>query len=201
MRMFRFGLLVLVTLSASVLADPPPKLKGKKTEGAPKIDLGLPPPAPLPTDQKLESATKKDEPQQGPTAVRADEGYTVVRVAHGKAFIRTPEGAKPSAPYPHVTVNGPPYQMEKFATVVRVRCAAKKNARIEVLVLDQRSDTLMEASGELRFGNNEETEWQVDWEPTGLRNPGELQVLVRVGGNPLGTTPLTAVLATPPTPK
>jgi hypothetical protein len=114
---------------------------------------------------------------------------------HGKSFIRSPEGAKAATPFPQVTVTANPYMTEKFSSVVRVKSPAKKNARIEVAILDQRSDTVMEASGELRFGTGDEAEWQVDWEPSGIRNPGEFQVLVRIGGNPLGTFPLKVALA------
>lgn len=188
--MLRSFLIAALSLSLVALADPPKKLKGSKKEAAPKIDLALPAFGELPKDQKLENASKKTETQDAPSTVRADEGYTVVRVVHGKSFIRSPDGAKPATPYPQVNVTTNPFMTEKFSSVIRVKSPAKKNARIEVAILDQRADTVMEASGELRFGTGDEAEWQVDWEPSGIRNPGEFQVLVRVGGNPLGTFPL-----------
>lgn len=179
----------------AVAADPAPKLKGSKKEQAPKIDLGLPTFTEIPKDQKLESAAGKDKTQTAPTSTRADERYTLVRVVHGKSFTRGPDGAKAAAPFTQLTVSTDPFVTERFSTVIRVKSPAKKNTRIEVVILDQRGDTVMDAQGELRFATNDETEWQVDWEPTGVRAPGEFQVLVRVGGTPLGTTPLKVVAA------
>ena len=194
--------LILAALSLALVAQAAdPKLKGSKKEAAPKLDLGLPTFKDIPKDQKLEKPKDPADAQQGPSAVRVDEGYTVVSVLHGKGFIRGPQGAKPSTPFPQVTVAGNPLATEKFSSVIRIKSPAKKNTRIEVAILDQRSDTVMEASGEIRFGTGDEAEWQVDWEPTGIRNPGEFQVLVRIGGNPLGTFPLkVAAAAAPPAP-
>jgi hypothetical protein len=183
----------------SFAADP--KLKGSKKEAAPKLDLGLPTFNEIPKDQKLEKPKAPADPQMAPSGSRVDEGYTVVRVVHGKTFLRSPDGAKPSAPFPQVTVAGNPLLTEKFSSIIRVKSPGKKNSRIEVAILDQRGDTVMDASGEIRFGTGEEAEWQVDWEPTGIRNPGEFQVLVRIGGNPLGTFPLkVATAAATPSP-
>ena len=78
---------------------------------------------------------------------------------------------------------------EKFSTVVRVKAPEKKNTSIEIAILDPRGDTVMDAQGQLTF-KSEEADWTVDWDPTGLRNVGDFQVLVRIGGNPLGTFPL-----------
>ena len=66
---------------------------------------------------------------------------------------------------------------------------ASRGADRAVMVLDPRGDTVMDASGQLTF-KNDETDWTVDWEPTGIRTAGEFQVLVRIGGNPLGTFPI-----------
>lgn len=189
MRMLRSLLFASLSLALTASAADP-KLKGSKKEAAPKLDLGIPVFKEIPKDQKLEKPKVADEAQQGPTSTTLDEGYSVVRVVHGKAFIRGPDGAKPSTPFPQVTATGNPLATEKFSSVVRLKSPAKKNTRIEVAILDQRGDTVMDASGEIRFGAGPEAEWQVDWEPTGIRNPGEFQVLVRVGGNPLGTFPL-----------
>ena len=197
MRMLRT--LLLASLSLSLFAQATePKLKGSKKETAPKPDLGLPTFKDIPKDQKLEKPKDPADAQQAPSAAKADEGYSVVRVVHGKAFMRGPDGAKPSTPFPQVNVAGNPLMTEKFSTVVRVKSPPKKNTSIELAILDQRGDTVMEASGELRFATGTEAEWQVDWEPTSVRNPGDFQVLVRVGGNPLGTFPLK--LAAPPAP-
>ena len=193
--------LVLASLSLALTAHAAdPKLKGSKKESAPKLDLGIPAFKDIPKDQKLEKPKDPAEAQQAPSAARVEEGYSVVRVVHGKGFMRGPDGAKPSTPFPQVTVAGNPLMTEKFSSVVRVKSPAKRNTSIEVAILDQRGDTVMEASGELRFGNGVEAEWQVDWEPTGIRNPGEFQVLVRLGGNPMGTFPLKLATAATPTP-
>lgn len=183
--------LVALLLAAVAHAEEPKKLKGSKKESAPKLDLGIPSFGEIPKDQKLESAKGKEETKQGaPSGTRAEEGFSVVRVVHGKGFIKGPDGAKPSAPFPQVAASGPPWMTEKFSTVVRVKNPAKKGARIEVAILDTRDDTVMEASGEIFFrGTGDETEWQVDWDSSGIRNPGEFKLLVRVGGTPLGTFP------------
>ena len=186
-RSFAAALLVVAALAH---AEPPRKLKGKKSESAPKVDLSLPSFDGIPKDQKLETAKPKDN-KDAPSTPKVDEGYTVVRIVTGKSFTRSPEGAKASAPYPAVALTSSnPNVTEAFSSVIRVKSPAKKNARIEVAVLDQRADTVMEASGELRFTSGDEAEWQVDWEPTQIRTPGDFQYLVRVGGNPLGTFPL-----------
>lgn len=195
MRMLRTLLVVALSLSGAAQAGAP-KLKVTKKESAPKIDLGLPTFNQLPTDQKLEQVKEKTT-QQAPSAARAEEGYSVVRVAHGRGFLRGPDGAKPAAPFEQVTASGNPLTTERFSTVVRVKSPAKKTTRIEVAVLDFRDDTVMESSGELRFANGDEADWQVDWDPSGVRGPGTFQVLVRVGGNPLGTFPLKVVVAAP----
>ena len=190
-------LTVVLLLSSFALGEEPRKLKGSKKDTAPKVDLGLPAMGNLPTDQKLQHASGKPDQQQGPSAARADEGYSVVRVVHGKGFIKSPEGSKPSTPFPSVTATpGNPWQTEKFSSIVRVKNPAKKNTSIEIVFLDQRGDTVMDATGQLRFpSTGDEAEWQVDWEPSSIRNPGEFQVLVRVGGNPLGTFPVTVAAA------
>lgn len=176
----------LVCVGLAQAADP--KLKGSKKEAAPKLDLQMPDFGALPTDTKLEKAKPKQDAMQTRKSP-VEEGFSVVRVVNGKSFLRGPDGAKPSAPFPQVTLTN--NTTEKFSTVVRVKNPAKHNARIEVVVLDFRGDTVMDASGELYFrGKEDETEWTVDWEPTGVRGPGDFQVLVRVGGNPLGTFPI-----------
>lgn len=197
---------VVLSLSFSALAEEPKKLKGSKKETAPKLDLGMPKFGDIPKDQKLESAKGIDNTQQGPTGAKAEDGYKVVSVIHGKAFIRAAGGSRPSAPYPQVNVTASnPYSTEKFSSIVRVKSPGKKNTSVELVILDTRGDTVMDANGQLRFPtNSDETEWQVDWEPSGIRAPGEFQVLVRVGGNPLGTFPLKVALpeaAPAPAPK
>ena len=114
--------LVALLLAIVAHAEEPKKLKGSKKESAPKLDLGIPSFGEIPKDQKLESAKGKEEAKQGaPSGTRAEEGFSVVRVVHGKGFIKGPDGAKPSAPFPQVAASGPPWMTEKFSTVVRVK--------------------------------------------------------------------------------
>ena len=169
---------------------------GKPDAGKPnsqKLDLGLPKTfSALPTGEGLEKPKEKAV-QSGPTTVATDAQYVVVSVVHGKSFLRTATGAKSSTPFEQVATEGTPSVTEKFSTVVRVRCISKVNASIDVVILDPRSDTLMEASGELFFRaqKDPELDWTVDWDHTSLpRGPGNYQVLIRVAGQPMGTFPL-----------
>lgn len=180
------GLLCAFTVGAQ--GKPEPKLKGSMKQKAPKLDLGLPTFSALPKGDDLEKVEEK-KPEERKATAPGEPPYSVVSVQHGKGFLRTPTGAKPSAPYPAVVASGAPLMTEKFSTVVRVRAPEKKNTSIELAVLDPRGDTMMEASGQLSF-KGEEADWTVDWDPTGIRAAGDYQVLVRVGGNPLGTFPL-----------
>ncbi len=187
MRLIRTFLLIAVSLSLMAQAEKPPK------GSAPKLDLGVPEFKSIPKDQKLEGPAVKNEPQLMPSTP-TDLTYSVVRVVHSKGFLRGPDGAKPAFPLSQITVSGTPLVTERFATVVRAKCTAKRNSRIDVSIVGPRNETLMEASGDLIFGKkNDEAEWQVDWESTSVRNPGTFQVLVRIGGNPVGSFPLEFV--------
>lgn len=185
-------MLLLAGLSLALVAHAEekkdPKLKGSMKQSAPKIDLGLPTFNTIPTGEGMKKVEQK-QVSDTPTTTSGAAGYTIVTVQHGKGFVRTPTGSKPSAPFPSVVAAGAPLMTEKFSTVVRVKAPDKKSTSIEVMVLDPRGDTVMDASGQLTF-KNDETDWTVDWEPTGIRTGGEFQVLVRIGGNPLGTFPL-----------
>lgn len=199
--MSRTSLIALVAASLFTLAaqadekKDQPKLKGSMKQQAPKIDLGLPTFGSIPSGDGLKRVEEKPAADR-PTTTSGQAGYTIVSVQHGKGFVRTPTGSKPSAPYPAVTASGNPLMTEKFTTVVRVKAPDKKTTSIEVVVLDPRGDTVMDASGSLPF-KNDEADWTVDWDPTGIRAPGEFQVLVRLGGNPLGTFPLKVEAAPP----
>ncbi len=193
-------LLTLLALSvftaAPAFAADAPKLKGTVKKEAPKIDLGLPTFGALPTGEGMKKPKAEPELQQT-KETQSQTPYTLVRVVNGKAFMRGPQGAQPSTPFPAVNASGDPLMMEKFSSVVRVKCPTKKSAPIEVAVLDPRGDTIMEASGVLRFTGGDEAEWTVDWESTGIRRGGDFQVLVRVAGQPLGTAPLKVAEAAP----
>jgi hypothetical protein len=191
--MFVRTLTLIVLLSGTLASAGPAKPKGQK------LDLGLPKSFnALPTGEGMEKPKEKSA-QSVPTTTTADAQYSVVRVLHGKTFLRTAEGAKSSAPYEQVATDGDPPTTEKFSTVVRVRCTQKLNAPIDVVILDPRSDTLMEASGQIFFRGQKEMEvdYTVDWERTQLpRGPGAYQVMIRVAGQPMGTFPLK--IAEPP---
>lgn len=190
MRMFRPLLVVAASLAffSAAQENPPKKLVGTKKVSAPKLDL--PTFTDLPKDQQLQKP-KTDPEQTAPSSARADESYTVVKVQHARSFLRSPDGAKPTAPFSQVNLVGPPpLTSEKFSSIIRVKSPAKRSAHIEVAILDTRGDTLMEADGELSFRTSDETEWSVDWSPTTMRTAGEFQVLVRIAGNPIGTYPI-----------
>lgn len=185
----------LMLLTAALAVAAPPKKEAKPA----KLDLGMPKSfGALPSGSDLEKP-KEHSAQQAPTTTATSAEYSVVRVLHGRSFTRTPEGAKPSAPFEQVPTDGNPPTTEKFSTVVRVRCTQKTNAPIDVVILDPRNDTLMQASGEIFFRGQKEMEvdYTVDWERTQLpRGTGAYQVLVRVAGAPMGTFPLK--IADPP---
>lgn len=180
---------MVLLCAAAALAEDAPKPKGKAKKDTPKIDLGMPSFSEIPKGQGLEKPKQKDDREQTRSSPDGPAPYSVVRVVNGKSFTRTAQGAKATAPFPGVAVNAE-QMTEKFGSVVRVKCPTKKSTSIEVAIQDFRGDTVMEASGAIQFGNAEEAEWTVDWEPTGLRRVGDLQMIVKVGGQALGTFPI-----------
>ncbi len=185
--MTRFCVLAVAALSVTSWGDDK-KLVGSKKESAPKLQLDPPNIKALPKDQ-LQKAKPAAE-QSGPSG-HADEAYTVVRVMHGKSFIHSAEGAKPTSPLAQIAVSGRPLLTEPFSTVVRVKSPLKRNARIEVAIIDPRGDTVMETSGELSYRTgSDEAEWSIDWDSTSVRASGDFQVVVRIGGNPIGSFPI-----------
>lgn len=187
-------LLALTLLcAAATLAADPPKLKGKMKKDAPKLDLGMPTFNEIPKGQGLQKPKDQAQPEQTRSSPDGPAPYSVVRVVNGKSFVRTAQGAKASAPFPGVLVSGDPLMSEKFGSVIRVKSPSKRSGSIEVSIADARGDTVMEASGAIQFGTAEEAEWTVDWEPTGIRRAGDLQMTVKVAGQVLGTFPLKVV--------
>lgn len=191
MLMARTFLAATLVMAAVAWADEAPKLKGSMKKEAPKLDLGLG--LPKFGDIPKGEALQKAKPQEADTATRSSpdkKDCSVVSVQHAKGFLRSPQGSKPSAPMPTLVATGSPLRTDKFITMVRVKCEDKRTREIAVAILDPGGDTLMDASGSVGFPGGVENDWQVDWEATSVRRPGTYQVLVRLGGEPLGTFPL-----------
>jgi hypothetical protein len=121
--------------------------------------------------------------------------YEVVGIGHARAFTHGAKGLVPvGGMLRSITLTGSPLATQPFATVVRVRSTQKGDAPIEIVILDPAGDTALSGSGLVRFktaGANQD--WQIDWDPTPRPKSGTYQVLVRVGGKPLGTWPLEVV--------
>ena len=160
----------------------------------PKLDLGLKvETGNIPKGDEM-AAPKEKKQKNESTQAPVDVSWTVVKVQHGKSFMRGPNGAQASSAY-EVTGSGNPFTTEKFTTVVRVKCPQKVNAPIELAVLDSRGNSMMEGSGTVYFRGEktDESDYTLDWDPTPLRGPGEYQLMVKVAGNIIGTFPFKIV--------
>jgi hypothetical protein len=172
---------------------------GRGTARARVPDLGLGNLGAIPKGDGLEAS----RPQGLESALRAPEAqarYELVGVAHARGVTAAAGASRPRGAWlERVALQGQPARLEAFTTVVKVRCAARRQAPIEVVVLDAQGDTVMSASGALSFAATpgDVAEYVVDWEPTACRAPGAFQVLVRVAGQPLGTAPLSVVASGP----
>jgi hypothetical protein len=176
------GLLILALVLG---ADKKPKLDlGLKVDVGGSIPKGAELQAPKEKTQKTESSAKITELT-----------YEVVRVAHGKAFSYGPNGAVPTSALEAIPASGNPLTTEKFTTVVRVKCAQKVSASIELSVLDSRSNDIMTGSGTVYFRSDKGTEadYTLDWDPTPVRQAGTYSLLVKVAGNVVGTYPFKVV--------
>lgn len=169
-------------------------LLGADEKKKPKLDLGLKvETGDVPKGEGLAKPKEKKQSTES-SATPVDVSWTVVKVQHGKSFMRGPNGAVPSAPY-EVQGSGSPFTTEKFTTVVRVKCPQKVNAPIELQVLDQRGNSMMEGSGTIYFRGekSDESDYTIDWDPTPFRGPGEYTLLVKVAGNNVGTFPFRII--------
>ncbi len=189
--------LVAVTLGllgSSAFAREPKAPAGSK--GSLKgTDFGIPKFGDLPKAEGMEKPKAEPDPG-GPSMTAASTQYAVVKVQHAKAFVRSGGGASAvGGALDSIALVGYPPSTPKFTTVVRVKCARRANAPIEVVVLDPRGDTSMSASGELNFRGTkgDEADYAVDWDPTPLRGGGTYQVLIRIAGEALGPFPLKFV--------
>lgn len=172
------------------------KPSGQKME---KLDLGLGNFGEIPKGTELKKAEPKKE-ADSPSVMPSSATYTVVKVAHGKAFSRSPAGAVPVGGFEGVPLSSA-MVTDKFSTVVRVKCPQKLNASIEVAIFDPRGDSVMSAPPstlQFRGSKSDEVEWTVDWEPTSVRGPGEYQFKVSVNGQDIGSYPLKFIEAPAP---
>ena len=139
---------------------------------------------------------KKPESRQGavaPKVTTSDVEYTVVKVEHASAFVRTAEGAKPQGGVlPAVMLSGHPPTTQPFTTLVRVKATQRVNASIELVILDPRGDTALSGAGELVFrdGKADHVDYLLDWAPVARPSGGDYQLLIRIAGKPMGTWPL-----------
>jgi hypothetical protein len=183
-------LFCVVNASPALAADPKPKA-GAKPKGKP-VELNLPSVGALPSADGL-SKPKEKTTDQSPTTTAANATYQIVRVMHGRAFNRSAGGATPvGGALETIALSGNPPSTEKFGTIVRVKSPQRTNAPIDVVILDPRGDTTMSHSGELNFRGTkqDEVDYSVEWDPTPQRSGGAFQVMVRIGGQVMGTWPL-----------
>jgi len=160
----------------------------------PKLDLGLKiETGNVPKGEGLAKPKEKKVTSES-SATPTDVTWSVVKVQHAKNFMRGPQGAVASSAYT-VAGSGNPFTTERFSTVVRVKCAAKQSAPIELAVLDQRGNSMMEGSGTVYFRGekSDESDYTLDWDPTPLRGPGTYSLMVKVAGNVIGQYPFEVV--------
>jgi hypothetical protein len=187
--------LVVLALAAPAMASAPDggtKAKTKSSAKAPNLDLGIPNFTAIPSGTQL-NKPKANDTLDAPTVTSAGAAYSVVRIQHAKAFARTPTGSMPmGGAFETLPLSGKPLSTEKFTTVVRVKSPQRSGASIELAIVDSRGDTLMSSSGELTFRGTkgDEVDYAIDWDPTPCRGGGDYEILVRIGGQSLGTYPI-----------
>jgi hypothetical protein len=166
-----------------------------KSKGSGKVNLDLPSFGAIPKGDDIVKPKAKDTALE-PSVTATSATYSVTKILHGKAFTRTTTGSVPSGPAMEVIpLSGNPLSTPRFQSVVRVKSPQKVNAPIDVVILDNRGDTAMSASGQVNFkaAKTDEVDYQVEWDPTPTRAGGDFQVLVRIGGQVMGTWPLKMV--------
>lgn len=162
----------------------------KKKVNAPSFEL--PSLGALPSGEGL-VAPKSDATQGAVRSSPSDATYQVTQVQHARTFTRGASGLVPmGGPLEQVLIVGSPPSTEPFSTAVRVKCPQRVDAGIELVVMDGRGDTVMSATGQLTYRGtkSDETDYQVDWDATPWPRGGDFQLLVRIGGRPLGTWPM-----------
>ncbi|HYV50211.1 MAG TPA: hypothetical protein VFA20_35395 [Myxococcaceae bacterium] len=191
----RPALLCLCLSAVALAADPAPSTTAvKKKKSDVKVpSFTLPNMGEVPKADGLRKPKADEAAQTGSSTARpAEATYTVTKVQFAKQFVHGPGGQQPVQSFTSVALRGSPLTMEKFSSLVKVKCPQKANAPIELAVLDPRGDTSMSASGELVFkgATTDEVEYLVDWDPTPARAGGKFQLIVRVAGQPMGSWPL-----------
>jgi hypothetical protein len=190
--------LVLSPAARAAEPDSPAPAKkgtiGKKKVEVPKIDLsGM---SAIPNAEGLQ-ARKAEPTTMAPRAGDGDLKYEVVTIAHARQFSRTGKGYAPvGGLLRQIALEGNPPATQRFTTYVRVRATRETDAAIEVVILDPSGDTALSGTGHIRFkkfGKGADADWTIDWDPTPRPRGGKYQVVVRVGGQPMGTWPLEVV--------
>ncbi len=170
-------LLAVFVASSKAFSQTPPTPKAATKGTAPKIDLGLPKMGELPT---LESAKPKtDTPTPPPAETVAS--VTLVRVLHGVGWADSADGRRPSVEMKKLQLS-PGGMTPRFSSVVRVKNVKKRSVAVHIEVLDAKGGSIMESQGQVSFKQGVEGEWQVDWDPTRVRFPGQCQVSVDLNG-------------------
>ncbi|MHB8873752.1 MAG: hypothetical protein ACYC8T_08705 [Myxococcaceae bacterium] len=181
---------LLLAAPLALAADPKPKAPAKTSKL--KMDLGLPTFGALPRGDDVVKP-KLDKPMSEPTVTATNATYQVLRVQHGRSFMRTATGAVPTGGgMPFIPLVGDPPSIDKFTTVIRMKSPQRVNANIDVVILDPRGDTAMTASGEVNFRaqGGDEVDYTIDWDKTPARAGGPFKVMVRLSGQVMGTWPL-----------
>lgn len=186
MRMRAWLLVVAVGLSASAQAGPP---KGSPKKGE-RLDLGIPTFGTLPTSTELAKPKEQTLEHKSTGGDSTEHCYTVVSITHGRSFKRGPGGTQPDKPYPAVLITGNPPYSDRFSSIVKVKCPARRGGSIEVEIEDAQGNMVMNGSGQIAFKNQDETEWQIDWSDTPMRNEGEFKFVLRIAGNLIGSFPI-----------
>ena len=173
-------LVLAVACGCAVALAKEPKAASKKTR-APMFEM--PSFQALPQAEGLKQRDADTTVERPALREAAAPVYTIVSVAHLSAV---------GAPMSALPLSGQPRTTPRFQSSLKVRCPQKVSAPIEVVVLDAKQDTVMTATGRLTYRPSapEVTEYTIDWSPSPVTRAGDLQVLVRVAGQALGTWPL-----------
>ena len=185
--------LLLFSLEATAAETTKTPAKKKSAAAGFKFDgpLMKMPGEALPTGEKLEKKSEKAG-EAGKESI-GNATYDVVKVQHGRAFMRSPSGATAQGgELTQLNLTGNPPSTDKFTTIIRVKSKARNNVPIEVALVDPRGDTVMNSEGTVVFfgAKQDEIDYQIDWNPTALRSGGDYKLLVRLANEVKGTWPL-----------